>query len=141
MTINGWAHGLVIGSFLFVGTMFVGYSVRQTEREYVDEKIVPALDDIGLEWIATEKRLEGDNVRVDIETRYYAIEVDFSRKWAEAVGQSLYYAHLTGKRPGIVLIGDADSTTEVRHYGRCVIAGARAGVRVWFYDRREDKLR
>lgn len=45
-----------------------------------------------------------DGARVDILTPEYAIEVDFSYKWAESIGQALYYAEKTGKIPGIVLI-------------------------------------
>ena len=45
-----------------------------------------------------------DGTRVDCLTDEYAIEFDFAPKWAEAVGQSLYYALKTGKKPGIVLI-------------------------------------
>lgn len=45
-----------------------------------------------------------DGARVDCLTDEYAIEFDFAPKWAEAVGQSLYYALKTGKKPGIVLI-------------------------------------
>ena len=42
--------------------------------------------------------------RVDCMTATHAIEMDFARKWPEAVGQSLYYSHLTGLKAGIVLI-------------------------------------
>lgn len=51
-----------------------------------------------------------DNTRVDCLTDEYAVEFDFSYKWAEAVGQSLYYAEITGKKPMVVLIirGDKD---------------------------------
>jgi len=45
-----------------------------------------------------------DRARVDIITKEYAIEVDFASKWAEAVGQSLYYAEMTKLKPGILLI-------------------------------------
>lgn len=50
-----------------------------------------------------EFRLE-DKTRVDCLTETHAIEYDFGSKWAEAIGQSLYYAMYTGKRAGIVLI-------------------------------------
>jgi hypothetical protein len=33
-----------------------------------------------------------------------AIEFDFGNNWAEAMGQTSYYALQTGKKPGIVLI-------------------------------------
>lgn len=42
--------------------------------------------------------------RVDCLTDEYAVEVDFARKWTEAIGQSLYYAHKTDRAPGILLI-------------------------------------
>ena len=45
-----------------------------------------------------------DKTRVDCLTDEYAIEFDFGNKWAESVGQSLYYAKMTGKRPAVALI-------------------------------------
>lgn len=45
-----------------------------------------------------------DRTRVDCLTNTHAIEFDFGRKWAESIGQSLYYSLQTGKRAGIVLI-------------------------------------
>lgn len=45
-----------------------------------------------------------DRTRCDCLTKTHAIEFDFGNKWAEAIGQSLYYSLQTGKRAGIVLI-------------------------------------
>ena len=45
-----------------------------------------------------------DMTRVDCLTKDYAIEFDFAKKWAESVGQALYYSKLTGKAPAVVLI-------------------------------------
>jgi len=45
-----------------------------------------------------------DKTRVDCETSNYAIEYDFGRKWAEAIGQSLHYSRMTNKKAGVVLI-------------------------------------
>lgn len=45
-----------------------------------------------------------DRTRVDCLTDSHAIEYDFGRKWAEAIGQSLGYAFETNKKAGIVLI-------------------------------------
>ena len=45
-----------------------------------------------------------DMTRVDCLAKDFAIEFDFARKWAEAIGQSLYYAKMTGKKPAITLI-------------------------------------
>lgn len=45
-----------------------------------------------------------DQTRCDCLTDKNAIEFDFGKKWAEAIGQSLYYSLQTGKRAGVVLI-------------------------------------
>lgn len=45
-----------------------------------------------------------DRTRVDCLTATHAVEVDFAPKWAEAIGQSLYYSAKTGRRAGILLI-------------------------------------
>jgi len=45
-----------------------------------------------------------DKTRVDCLTKDYAVEFDFASKWAESIGQSLYYAKMTNKKPMAVLI-------------------------------------
>ncbi|UCD31997.1 MAG: hypothetical protein JSV38_14735 [Desulfobacterales bacterium] len=45
-----------------------------------------------------------DKTRCDCVTDTHAIEFDFGSNWAEAIGQSSYYALQTGKRAGIVLM-------------------------------------
>ena len=45
-----------------------------------------------------------DMTRVDCLTKDYAVEFDFAKKWAESIGQSLYYAKMTGKKPAVTLI-------------------------------------
>ena len=45
-----------------------------------------------------------DGTRVDCLTDEYAVEVEFAEKWAEAIGQALYYAAMTGRKPAILLI-------------------------------------
>lgn len=70
-----------------------------------------------------EQRLP-DGRRVDCLTTDYAIEMDFASKWPEAIGQSLDYAMLTGKKAGVVLILNTPSDHQhwqrlqrvVRHY-------------------------
>jgi len=42
--------------------------------------------------------------RCDCVTEKHAIEFDFGPKWAESIGQALYYSIQTGKRAGVVLI-------------------------------------
>lgn len=45
-----------------------------------------------------------DNARVDCLTDKYAVEVDFAPKWAECIGQAVYYAKKTRKKPACLLI-------------------------------------
>ena len=49
-----------------------------------------------------------DKTRCDCLTDTHAIEFDFANKWAESIGQSLYYSLQTGKRAGIVLILESE---------------------------------
>ncbi len=45
-----------------------------------------------------------DKTRVDCLTATHAIEYDWGKKWAESLGQALFYSAMTGKKAGIVLI-------------------------------------
>lgn len=57
-----------------------------------------------------------DRTRVDCLTEEYAYEFDFGSKWAEAIGQSLHYARMTGKKATIVLI--IEKPSEMKYYHR-----------------------
>jgi hypothetical protein len=57
-----------------------------------------------------------DKTRVDCLTNEYAIEVDFAHKWAEGVGQSLYYAYMTGKKPAVGFI--MNTKKDKRYFNR-----------------------
>lgn len=57
-----------------------------------------------------------DKTRLDCLLTEYAVEVDFAHKWAEAIGQAMHYARLTGKPPGILLI--IESSDDEKHLMR-----------------------
>lgn len=57
-----------------------------------------------------------DKTRVDCLTDTHAWEHDFGNKWAEAIGQSLHYARMTGKKAGIYLI--LEKKSDNRYYNR-----------------------
>lgn len=69
-------------------------AVAQTEAEYRDVLCAS---------METEVVLPG-GARVDCVDDVFAWEMDFSGKWAEAIGQALFYAAATDKSPGIILI-------------------------------------
>ena len=60
-----------------------------------------------------------DKTRVDCLTREHAVEFDFAKKWAESVGQALYYSVLTGKRGKVVLI--IEKPSEFKYLNRIFI--------------------
>ena len=76
----------------------------------------------------TEHVLE-DRTRVDCLTDKHAIEFDFAPKWAESIGQALYYAEMTGKRPGVVLI--MENQGDERFKVRLQRVSDRYGLTVW----------
>lgn len=45
-----------------------------------------------------------DKARIDCLLPDKAVEVDFAAKWAECIGQALYYGNMTNKTPACLLI-------------------------------------
>lgn len=82
---------------LFLLILFAGCSYAKKNEKYYQTKFCDMQNGV------MEYRLK-DKSRVDCLTDKYAVEVDWAKKWAEAVGQSLYYAHMSHKKPAIVLI-------------------------------------
>ena len=78
-----------------------------------------------------EEYVLSDRTRVDCLTETHAIEFDFADKKYEAVGQSLHYAVMTEKKPGIVLILDKKYLDRQMHYyNRLVKIGEVYGIHV-----------
>jgi hypothetical protein len=77
----------------------------------------------------TEVRLE-DGSRVDLLSDDYAIEVDYPKKWAESIGQSLHYAELTGKKPGVILLL-SDPATEWQFLVRAARLCGKYGIALY----------
>ncbi len=82
---------------LAVTLFYSGCSHKKHKERYYQTILCNDLDGV------MEQRLL-DRTRVDCLTDEYAIEVDFAKKWAESVGQSLHYALMTEKKPAIGLI-------------------------------------
>ena len=72
-----------------------------------------------------------DGRRVDCLTSEYAIEMDFASKWPEAIGQSLEYAMLTGKKAGVVLI--LNTASDHQHWQRLqqVVSHYQLPIKLW----------
>lgn len=68
-----------------------------------------------------------DKTRVDCLTKDLAVEVDFAPKWAECVGQALYYGKMTNKQPACVLIMERGEK-DLKYLKRLRRAAYRKGV-------------
>lgn len=83
------------------------------------------------EW--QEQFRTADGSYVDIVTPTHAIEVEWASKWSEAIGQSLYYAAATGKKPGIILL-IKDWKTDRKYYLRCLVVTNKYGIELVTLD-------
>ena len=82
--------------------------------------------------VGRERRL-WDNTRVDILTLDWAIEVDWAPKWAEGIGQALWYATVTGKKPGVCLLCK-DMKKDKDHIYRCHTLCVKYDIMLWLVD-------
>lgn len=113
------AYTLSLASIFFYSTAFASH--LYSEKQYQDAWCKKAGG-------VTEFTLE-DRARVDCLTEEYAIEFDFAPKWAEAIGQALYYALATGRRPGVVLIQEEKGDS--RFLDRLKRVAERYHISVW----------
>lgn len=86
-------------------------------------------------WLA--ERMDGiaeyvlpDRSRVDILTSTLAIEVDWVKKWPEAIGQAVYYGIMTDKQPAILLLLRGKET-EPKYLARAKKAADKLGIAVF----------
>jgi len=80
-----------------------------------------------------------DKTRCDCLTDTHAIEFDFGKKWAEAMGQSLYYSLQTGKRAGIVLILESVKDRKYLIRLNSTIMHHKLPIDVWITEIKEGK--
>ena len=118
---NRILHFVVVFLLMLTGVYYIGLNYvpqkwyetqtmmpNQVESYYVNQWCT---SDFG-----RKEAILWDMTRVDCLTKDYAIEFDFGKKWAESVGQALYYSKMTGKAPAVVLI--LTSPTDYRYAKR-----------------------
>ena len=101
---------------------------RQREKYYQDKfaEVIKGTTEFVLE----------DKTRVDIITETHAIEVDFAEKWAESIGQSLYYGEMSGKKAGVLLV--IKGREDERYLDRLIPIAVKHGIDVWIWDWTND---
>ncbi len=82
--------------FLFFGSIALAQP-EELVREHDYSDYIQSL-------IGGEREVSIDGGRIDLLTDEYAIEIKRAPKWKEAIGQSLWYALNTNKKPAIILI-------------------------------------
>jgi hypothetical protein len=84
---------LTLGSLLSTDTSAQAKLGKWHEADFVDAHCMGEI-----EYVLS------DRTRVDCLTATHAIEYDWGKKWADSLGQALFYSAMTGKKAGIVLI-------------------------------------
>lgn len=113
-------HRLIIAVFLLL--CLAAFAAAETEVE-ICRRLAPKYG------ARTEVRLP-DAARVDLLTDTEAIEVDYAKKWAEAIGQSLYYGLATGKKPAIILL-TRDTNRDRKAIFRCTAVCQRYAIHLY----------
>lgn len=87
----------------------------------------------------TEVRM-ADGTRCDVVTATHAVEVEWANKWAEGIGQALWYSFQTNKKAGLVLILRSDKDQKHVLRVRSLIAAKKLEIDVWVMKPNEIKL-
>ena len=76
-----------------------------------------------------------DKTRVDCLLDEYAIEVDFAQKWAESIGQSLYYASQTSRKAAVLLIIE-DELKDEKYLRRLQNVSKKHAIDIWIINQK-----
>lgn len=119
---------LLILALLFISLICQAQLLKQKEVYYegLFSKVINGTTQVVLK----------DLSRVDIVTDTFAIEIDFADKWAESVGQSLYYAHMLDRKPGVLLI--VNGNAEERYVLRLLKVAEKEDITVWLWNYNND---
>ena len=118
----------ILLSLLVVSVVVAGCAEKKKHNEkYYQTQLCNELDGV------MEQSLL-DRTRIDCLTDEYAIEVDFAKKWAESIGQSLYYAAMTEKKPGIGFIL-RDNKKDSRYLKRVKVLADKYHIKIFKIQR------
>ncbi len=73
-----------------------------------------------------------DKTRCDCLTEYFAIELDYAKKWYEGVMQALHYSELTNKNAGLALIIKSENDWKYIKRALRIINSRNLPINVWF---------
>ena len=135
----GLAAGLITYSVLIFLTLQVFNITEKEANENVKSEVVATQrygtetywQDIIQKEIGGEKeyRLD-DGTRVDLLFENKACEIDWANKWAEGIGQSIYYGLKTDRPPLVILLAKKDGWEKYRDRVEY------CDIECWVYDTR-----
>lgn len=102
------------------------------------DKIAAALKKNGYSEVETEKHVPGG--RIDIHFTWHAVEIDWSFKWAEGIGQALFYGLQTRSKAVVLLLLDADAGKQHVANAKLVAKNNTPPLQVWVLDIRDGTL-
>ncbi len=112
--------GFVLGSLKKEETVFTSnYGTERWWQDVIQEEIGGQ----------KEFRLD-DGTRVDLLFPHQACEIDWATKWAEGIGQSIYYGLKTDRDPLVILLAKKDGWEKYRDRVEF------CGVECWVFDTR-----
>jgi hypothetical protein len=111
--------------WIFLSLSFTSVSA-QPESWYINQLA---------EKLNAQTEVQVENGRVDLVSDEYAIEVERATNWKHSIGQSLWYALQTNKKPGIILLMASvdERKNGIRLQSALDYAGLGDKVKVWFY--------
>lgn len=119
-----WSNIRALAIFWLISQLTSDLALAKTERQF---------QELLCKGMLLERTLKS-GARADCISGSHAIEVEFTHKWAEAIGQSLHYAAETGLKPGIILVcREADESHCLRDTYRAetTIERWKLPIKVW----------
>jgi len=84
---------IVVLSLLFISSCYCQQKISEKNYSLYIQSLIGGKREVSI-----------PSGRVDLVTEDYAFEIEKANKWKHSIGQSLWYALNTNKKPGIILI-------------------------------------
>jgi len=110
---------------LIIAMIFLIGMTNKKEIDYQNEFCVNGIKEYVLK----------DKSRIDCLTDTYAIEIDFSKKVYECIGQSIYYSIETNRKPACALIFDKNNKSDIRYLKRLKVVAKKYDIKIFIIDK------
>ena len=86
--------------YIFFISVLFSSSINAQISNYSEKEISDFIQSL----IGGEREVSVKSGRIDLVHNDVAFEIDWASKWKESIGQALWYAQQSNKKPGIILI-------------------------------------